>query len=91
VFLVGVYVPAWDGVPFSGDFQGAVAIVGAGVAVFGFTLAWDSRQAIRNDPRRRPLPDRAKLVATFGPNVEVYQPGPRSAEPGEEPQNENEA
>jgi hypothetical protein len=76
VFVAGILIPIWQGVAFGFLFQDLVAAAGGGLAVFGFSLAWDARQAIRADPSRRPLSGDAELVARFGPSIEVYRPPP---------------
>jgi hypothetical protein len=74
VFLAGILIPIWNGVPFGFLLQDVVAAAGGGLALFGFSLAWDARQAIRADPARRPLPGDADLIARLGPGIEVYRP-----------------
>jgi hypothetical protein len=74
VFLAGILIPIWKGVPFGLLLQDLVAAAGGGLALFGFSLAWDARQAIRADPAGRRLPGDAELVARVGPSVEVYRP-----------------
>jgi hypothetical protein len=83
VFLGAILAPIWRGVPEAFLVEDVVAFAGAGLAVLGFTLAWDSREADRRDPSRRPLADDAALKLRLGPNVEVYAAppsGPRAVE-----------
>jgi hypothetical protein len=85
VFLAGVLIPIWKGVPFGFLLQDLVAAAGGGLALFGFSLAWDARQAILADPARQRLPGDAELIARVGPSVEVYRPPrrpPDATEPG---------
>ena len=74
VFVAGILIPLWNGVAYGFLFQDLVAAAGGGLAVFGFSLAWDARQAVRADPSRRPLSGDAELVARFGPSIEIYRP-----------------
>jgi len=72
VFLVGVWEPAWTGVPGGVEFGFGFAILGGVLVVAGFTSFWRNR----NDRRRPPLDE-------LFPGVEVYDPRaePAGAEP----------
>ncbi len=75
VFLAGILAPIWKGIPDAFLVQDLVAFAGAGLAVFGFTLAWDARQARRADPSRSALAGDAEVKFRLGPSAELYSPG----------------
>ena len=83
VFLLGVYIPAFHGIPYAGDVQVVVAAGGGALAVFGFSLYADRRRYDRAHPAsNRPLRGRARELA-IAPSFEVYSP---HAPPSEAPE-----
>ena len=71
VFVVGVYVPALRGVPYSREIGYGLAAAGGALVVLGFTLASRARDAVRSRPP-------TELPLESLPGVEVYAPGDSS-------------
>ena len=84
VFLVGIYEPALSGLPYAAVVEVAVAIVGAVVAVLGFTLAARRRDAERKTGGRAARP-RLPADQQIAPSLEVYDPRVAVETPSEPP------
>jgi hypothetical protein len=73
VFLVGIYEPALAGLPYASILGIVVAVAGAVVAVLGFSLAAQQREAQRRGLARR-APPRVASQQQIVPSLEVYDP-----------------
>jgi hypothetical protein len=72
LFVVGIYQPALAGLPDANALGILVAVGGAAIAVFGFTLAQDRRALDRKRPRR--LGQAEPADRSIAPSLEVYDP-----------------
>ncbi len=90
VFLLGVYIPAFKGIPYAADLQIVVAAGGGALAVFGLSLYFDRRRYDRAHPASaRPLRGRARELA-IAPSFEVYSPAAPPVEPAAGPREPDE-